>query len=309
MIKTEEFEPYFERCIQEYSKICQSSTKIDAGHSINHVKTVEAITRKAAQELEDMVKSNSPNLKQWTDIYPLETLTTPSDFKLRIAAASLLHEVGDKKLTNKEVEKTKKELIFEALDIVFQDYIDYSQEMKEDIYHQINISSASGFGDQVPEGTHLYQLIVRWADRFEATGPIGIVRCLLYGNSRSDYPLVNENDSFPTTQEELEAVAPISRFHNYTKNKGGSRSSWEHFQDKIRHIGGDVTPIPCIKNDLSQRQRFTDQFILDFTNIHGKKFDMDWIISSIDHNEYTEEVQELIKMKEKLLKENCKWIK
>jgi len=51
---------------------------------------------------------------------------------------------------------------------------------------------------------------VRWADRFEATGAIGIARCLLYGRSKKGYPLCRENDNFPINIEELAKVAPES---------------------------------------------------------------------------------------------------
>lgn len=174
----------------------------------------------------------------------------------------------------------------------------------------VDLSSASKWGDRVPKGTHLYQLIVRWADRLEATGAIGIVRCLIYGYTKDDgsYPLCQDEDNFPTTQNELETVAPAQRFIDYGNGKP-SPSSWEHLMDKIRHINGDKVPIECIRTALNEGRDFIDKFILDFTNVHGKKVDVLWVLGEVDATCYPEEIAQLEVMYTDLKGKQSKWIK
>lgn len=135
----------------------------------------------------EISESSEPqtHFQEWESKYGAESLKYPEDVALRVMVASLFHEIGDKKLrANNQKEMTKEELISQALDEALSDYELYSEDMKEDIISQIDLSSASKWGDRVPEGTKLYQLIVRWADRFEASGAIGVARCLTYGHSK-----------------------------------------------------------------------------------------------------------------------------
>jgi len=185
-------EEYKIRCAEAYRKIEEENPKIDAGHSVNHVKMVENLTSEALGELLEMIyngvhrgKSNS-DLTSWLANHPIESLNTPQDVNLRVSVASLLHEVGDRK-TIKDGSKTPKaDIIAVILNEIFNDYPYYSEEMADDIINMVDLCSASKWGDRIPEETKLYQLLPRWADRQEATGMIGIIRCLLYSFSKMD---------------------------------------------------------------------------------------------------------------------------
>lgn len=98
---------YYNRCITEYNKILTANSKIDAGHSINHVKTVEQLTSEAVKEFLENIPSQK-HLEGWLAVHPSTSLPYPADFQLRVMAASLLHEVGDKKLLWKANLKLKK---------------------------------------------------------------------------------------------------------------------------------------------------------------------------------------------------------
>jgi len=300
---------YLDRCVNEYRKIVENNPKIDAGHSVNHVKKVEDLTRRALQEFLGM-DSNHESIQMWLMDHPRESLEVSVDVTLRVAIASLLHEVGDAKTVLDGAVRPKAEIISEVLNRVMADYPSYSDEMRLDIINMIDLCSASKWGDRIPDGTKLYQLLPRWADRQEATGVIGIVRCLTYSYVKRNkgYPLCQNGDHFPTTQKELERVAPYSRWVAYS-NGVNSVSGWEHLQDKIRHINGSDVPIPCLKKVLNDGQAFVDRFILDFTNVYGKKFDMNWIIERVDPIIYNVEIKQLREMQTVLRNENCQWIR
>jgi len=64
-----------------------------------------------------------------------------------------------------------------------------------------------------------------------------------------------------------------------------------------------------LRKVLNEGQKFVDQFILDFTNVHDKKFDIDWIINCINPGVYDVEVAQLREMQKTLREKESKWIK
>jgi len=295
-----------QRCLQEYHNIVSKNPKIDAGHSVNHVIKVEQWTSRAFQEYKLMrFECSVEDFHGWSK----DSLQIGPDTAIRIMAASDLHEVGDGKFSDGSV-KPKEELLSEVLDRVFFDYSNYNEEMKQDIINMIKWCGARDWGNRIPEGAKLYQLIPRWADRLEATGPIGVIRTMTYSYvKRATYPLCRDEDEFPTTMEELEKFAPPERFIAYSTGKLPPLSGFGHYLDKIVHINGNDVLIPCLRLALDEGQAFVKQFVLDFTNKHGKKFDIDWILTQIDHQIYNVEVKQLKEMQQVLRSEGCKWIK
>ena len=84
----------YERCVAEYHTIVSANPKIDAGHSVNHVRKVESWTKRALQEYLQMLKQgNHPNLLQFLKDHGLteDFLQVPNDVVIRVMAASLLH--------------------------------------------------------------------------------------------------------------------------------------------------------------------------------------------------------------------------
>lgn len=314
-----------QRCIDEYNKIVCSNPKIDAGHSVNHVIKVETWTSRAIHEFLEIVKTND-NSSLRIDKRTNDDLDFPSDVLYRIKIASLLHEVGDYKFDRssssilssdnvsntaaKTFVKTKEELISEILSRVLYDYSLYSLEMVNDIITIIDLCSASKWGNRIPEGTKLYQLIPRWADRLEATGYIGIIRTLLYTYKKMDtQPLCLDTDDFPSSVHDLHELAPYSRWELYTLHNKKSVSGYSHFLDKIIHINGDDVPLPILREELNKRQLIIQSFVLEFVIKNNKRYDIDELLANTDGSVYGTEVSELRRMQQELREQNCRWIK
>jgi hypothetical protein len=311
----EEFAAFLERvygaCVAEYDAIVRRNPNIDAGHSVNHVITVENWTfRGLAQLLND----KSLRLEEWADTYngcDRSCLQVAKDAVLRVMVASLFHEIGDGKFADGKVDKPKKQLIFEALTRVFDDTDICTDEFKTDIYNMIEYCGASTWGNRIPPNVRIYQLIPRWADRLEATGVIGLARTMTfsYSKRKTGYPICRDEDEFPTSLAELEQMAPESRWERYSTMNQRSISGLAHLLDKIKHICGKDVPIPVLRDALNEGQRIVKQFIIDFTVVNGKKFDIDWIVNRLDPKIYTVEIAQLLEMQTVLPQEGCKWIK
>ena len=301
----------YDRCVEQYHAIVSSNPAIDAGHSVNHVKKVEQLTYHGLTQFLELRVNPTNDLKDWITVAyngDASCLDVPADVGLRVMAASLLHEVGDSKF-NGLVKIPKAEIITLVLQNVFHDYPKFSHEFTTDIINMIEWAGAATWGNRIPEGSKIYQLIVRFGDRVEATGIIGIVRTMTFSYvKRATYPLVREEDDFPTSFDELEKMAPQARWDHYSTYKKPSISGFSHYLDKIVHISGKDVPIPYLRDILNDGQKIVKQFVIDFTIVHGKKFNIDWILDRIDPVLYNVEVKQLKEMREVMLKEGCKWI-
>lgn len=300
------FDRIYNRCIQTYTNIISNNPLIDSGHGISHVKNIERLSKEALNEYIFYTKKNPEKIVRYINDYfkgDLTCLDIPDDCAIRIMVASLLHEVDDNKFKKDNQDNN----INEILDFVLQDYVYDTKEMRHDIINIIDYCGASKWGDRIPEKAKIYHLIVRTCDRLEATGWIGVARALTYTYVKRQ-PLVREEDQFPKTMEELEEMAPYTRFEEYSKNKK-SASAFSHYLDKIVHISGSNVPFFNIKELLDNGQKTVKQFVLDFTNKFDRKFDIDYIASSLDPELYESEIIQLKEMKETLLKEGCTWIK
>lgn len=283
----EDYNIYAERCINLYKKICINN-KMDVGHDVEHVIKVAKTGNDALEEYIAMKPGPLPN-----------------NIKLRINMACLLHEIGDKKfydVTQCDTYTYRKQIISEIL----HDYDRFTKELCDDIILMIDLCSARKWGNKYPSNINVYHLIPRWSDRLEATGYIGIARCLLYSFNKNNL-LCQDTDNFPTTLQELNTIAPRSRFDTYTLRNGISVDAWEHFQDKVRHIDGFGVPIKSLKKKLDIGKTIIDKFILDFV-ANNKKYDIEWLISKCE-KDYANIVNELRIMSTILKSANNKWIK
>jgi hypothetical protein len=312
-MNTSPYQQIYDLCVTAYHDIVKADPKIDAGHSVNHVKKVEQLARKAVYEFVFQVRKNKDetiqtHIKEKYD-GDISCLDVPDDVIIRIMIATLLHEVGDTKFQDKKV-KTKVELILEILNTVLKEYSDDTEEMRQDIVSMIDYCSASTWGNRIPENSKIYQLIPRFCDRYEATGWIGIARTMTYSYvKRAIYPLVLDDDEFPTSIVELEKMAPTCRWLKYSSGKKASASGFSHYLDKIVHISGDDVPIPSLQTTLNEAQQIVKQFIVDFTIVHNKQFDIDLIVKNLDQDIYNVEIAQLKEMQKVMKKEGCKWIK
>ena len=99
----------------------------------------------------------------------------------------------------------------------------------------ISYVSASSNGNTIPEPakTKPWLLIPRYADRLEALGKIGVIRCWQF-TRYIGAKYYTENTPRPTTKEEIKIYATPERFAHY---KGKSESLMDHVYDKLLHIG------------------------------------------------------------------------
>lgn len=75
----------------------------------------------------------------------------------------------------------------------------------------------------------------RWADRLEATGAIGVVRCHQY-NAKAGAPVACAGTPRPADEAAALALATPERFAAYQANGGGSDSMIDHYYDKLLQV-------------------------------------------------------------------------
>ncbi len=130
-------------------------------------------------------------------------------------------------------------------------------ESIDKILYMIDLVSCSKNGNSVPsiieQKKSFHLLIPRWADRLEAIGKIGVVRCYRY-NLEKGMPLFNEKNSpRPTSEEDVWRFATAERFDNYVKSGGKGRSNdmISHYYDKLLSIA--KPPREIVQNEYLER--------------------------------------------------------
>lgn len=280
----DDFNKYREKCLSYYIDHIKQLGTVDVGHCETHVKQVE---QWAVSSLDE--KPIDKILEQLNIID-----NRPDDVKMRVMIASLLHEIGDHKMDTNSNITSKTTILENIIEEICHDYIYYSDEFRDDIIKMIDLCSASKWGDRIPPNTLMYQLIPSWVDRHEATGSIGLVRCLLYAYHKKE-AIISLDDIFPTDITELNKIAPYSRFISYSNGRK-SISAFSHLLDKIRHINGNNIPIPSLNEAMNNGQHFIDSFIIDFSTKHSKIIDFHWLISLLDSNVHNKEINQLYKL-------------
>uniref|UniRef100_A0A7S2PSI1 HD/PDEase domain-containing protein n=1 Tax=Zooxanthella nutricula TaxID=1333877 RepID=A0A7S2PSI1_9DINO len=148
-----------------------------------------------------------------------------------IRLAALLHDADDKKYFPGTVpgETPNAKGIMEAAGA--------EPGVVADALRMIGLVSCSKNGNSVPSdvaGRPEY-LWPRWADRLEATGEEGVVRCWQY-NTEVGAPLAAAETPRPATEAEVWALATAERFAQYQKSGGSSRSMMDHYYDKLLRV-------------------------------------------------------------------------
>ena len=155
-----------------------------------------------------------------------ETISEQEVQAVRLAA--LLHEVDDHEFFDTK-DYANARSILKTCEV--PDYISYIT------IEMIDLVSCSNH-NFVGRGER-WKFIPRDADRLEALGDIGILRCYEYTLSIGN-PIILPSTPRPKTLEELESVATLQRFENY-KGKSDIRpqssSMIDHYYDKLLHIG------------------------------------------------------------------------
>lgn len=151
---------------------------------------------------------------------------------LAVRLAALLHDADDRKYfkgqKDSEAYPNARRLSSEA---------GAEPSVIDDVLRMIGLVSCSKNGNSVPEDVKGQPewLWPRWADRLEATGEIGVVRCWQY-NCETTAPLSCETTPRPQSEAEVWALATEERFAMYQTSGGNSDSMMDHYYDKLLRV-------------------------------------------------------------------------
>ena len=201
----------------------------DTGHGTDHCITVSNHAKTAVAEL---------NL--------------PLQVKFAIIVAALLHDVDDHKLFSttdnfhaKRILKACNEQEFLLIDLIIE---------------MIDLVSCSSNGNSIVEPR--WKLIPRDADRIEALGVIGIVRCYDYTILKKR-PITIADTPLPTTEEEINSLATQERMQAYIERKE-SLSMIDHYYDKLLHIDQLGSENPYLSGIAKSRRQIMVDFLIEF---------------------------------------------
>jgi uncharacterized protein len=197
-----------------------------------------------------------------------------SPIAMEILVAALLHDVDDSKYFHKtpSLRKTTTMIDFdmegfaiELDDDLGDEYPNAIQILKEcrvpeiaweNIIFMIDSVSCSTNGNSVPsrivKTNEYFWLIPRWADRIEAVGARGVVRCCQYSRDKG-LPLSSVASPRPKNIEELfQYYVTPSRFQAYQDRGGSSLDMISHYYDKLLHVA--CPPASIVQNSYLEAQ-------------------------------------------------------
>ena len=170
----------------------------------------------------------------------VEPQRAPADMNLSIMLAALLHDADDRKFFG-PFSKNAENILDQVLEILSPSK---ARAIKEETLLSISLVSASKNGNTIPVCAQKNPLLLfpRHADRIEATGEIGILRCWQYSLERGR-PLHVETTPRPTTVSEVMDAATPDRFLTY-QSRGESDSMIDHVLDKLIHLVNPLAKHP-----------------------------------------------------------------
>uniref|UniRef100_A0A7S3VGP3 Non-haem dioxygenase N-terminal domain-containing protein n=1 Tax=Chaetoceros debilis TaxID=122233 RepID=A0A7S3VGP3_9STRA len=208
-------------------------TEIKASHGWTHIDAVYKHTKKALLSLEYKVSSK---------------------VAMEIKLTALCHDMDDKKYfpDTRPGDYPNASAILEAVGITHDD----DSGSHERILKMISWVGCSENGNSVPEeieDAETYHLLIpRWADRLEAVGARGVVRCYQY-NQEKGRPLSTEASPRPQNEEELwDKYAIPSKLQDYMDRGGTSTDMISHYYDKLLHISRP--PAVIVRNPYLEGQ-------------------------------------------------------
>ena len=195
-----------------------SAAQIPESHGLGHA-------LKVLDNLQQAIKSNAESTRKKINIAPERLMA--------LQLGALLHDADDRKYfpANQAYENAR-QVMTKSLKEAGQAGVDV-KSIKRETIEMISYVSASSNGNQVPERAqqHPELLWVRWADRLEAIGTIGAVRCWQY-NTEKGAPM--QVDTTPRCQSRDEVWANVTpdRLDSYMSTKT-SNSMMDHYFDKL----------------------------------------------------------------------------
>nr|QYA18353.1 putative metal-dependent phosphohydrolase [Clandestinovirus] len=190
----------------------------------------------------------------------------PVEIEMAIYCAALLHDADDRKFFSSAnfsnavavVTSSIPSALFDNRAITFEQFVALVVEM-------ISLVSASKNKNTVVEDR--WKLIPRDADRVEALGGIGVLRCHLY-TINAGRPFFTETTPRVSSEEELDALLAKCDFEQYN---GNSASGIDHYYDKLLHIGKMSSENGYLQDLADKRMLKMRNFVIHF----GKFGDID----------------------------------
>lgn len=228
-IMTQADDPVIVAAIDGLKALCDEHC-IEASHGLGHALRVLEHVNKALSLADDIREER----------------------KQAVRLAALLHDADDRKLFQKKADDKG---IMNAEKIMEQ--ANAKMIVIKDAIHMIELVSCSKNGNSVPDDALREPELLwpRWADRLEATGDIGIIRCWQY-NCEIGAPKVLSDTPRPKSEEEVWAHATNERFERYQKSGGKSNSMLDHYYDKLLRVA--CPPAHFVRNGYLE-QEMTDR--------------------------------------------------
>lgn len=206
---------------------------VDVSHGIEHAKKVEEHTHKAL---------SYSNLRD-------------TNKRLAIRLAALLHDADDRKFfpNNKNYENAR---------YIIEIVLPTQKDIQKHVISLIDMVSFSKngnslFGTDIPEES-LYPCI---ADRCEALGKRGIVRCYQY-TIHVNRPVYTENTVRCTSVEDIRKISTQKRLNIYLQKKE-SDTMIDHFYDKLCHLNVEIKN-PYLKAEMTKGMDEIYEFLIKF---------------------------------------------
>lgn len=206
---------------QQYHQLCLLN-HVDVSHGVQHACAVLEHVQQA------MCYSPEP---------------IPPSRQLSVELAALLHDADDRKyFQTKNYENAR----------AIMNSCDVPDDVAADTIRMIDWVSGSKNGNTVPlECVQNPELLwTRWADRIEAIGTNGVIRCWQY-NVEKKRLISSDMTPRPETREEALSLVTTERFMRYQAT-GESASMVDHYYDKLLHVVS-VTP-DMVQNSYLEAQ-------------------------------------------------------
>jgi uncharacterized protein len=161
----------------------------------------------------------------------------PLKTKFFIKLASILHDVDDIKFVSTVAYENAKRILHFTGCVCAEDI--------DSIVEMISYVSASVNGNMIPERAKIFPwlLIPRYADRLDAAGLTGVIRCYQYTKTKM-LPLFTDQTLMPLSINDVWNIATEDR---YAKYNGESSSMIDHYYDKLLRLGNFETNNSYIK--------------------------------------------------------------
>ena len=169
---------------------------------------------------------------------------------MEIEVAALLHDVDDEKYFPKKNTSSSSTARYPNAESILRQagLSPTSTTHGKSILFMIQLVSCSQNGNRVPpsiiESGDYHYLIPRWADRIEAVGTKGVLRCYQY-NREHGHALWSRHSPRPQSETEMWQYATPERFQAYQDRSGTSEDMISHYYDKLLVSGAGAKDDEC----------------------------------------------------------------